>query len=731
MEIIERALLDLTDLIAGGGLTPPQPPPDNSGGSGGGGGGGAPLPTPTPTPFAPNPRLVSPQNITVEAGQTLDVEINLRNIGTHTAFNVLTQASVSSGSPFNVEFLNNSNNVNQIQENRERSMTMRISVDNNASPGTHSISLTHLFRNQGRENLSTTDTINVRIGGISGAPVINLGGFSLQPAGTIAPGDTFTVSANIGNAGGAPATAVQVALVDMSPDRIFFTGDLNQAAFANMPPGHSNRVDFRFTASNAIQSGGHRIAFRVSYRGVDGEALESTFETWVTVIAPEDGAHPNLEIRGITSPTGTVGVGQTGNISFYLYNSGDIEVRNIRVDASPENDQHIVPMTASLQTVNSLAPGEQAPLSFGFSPTDASSTRNYFVRFNVSFEVGRSGDAISFDRFASFNVNNPEREAEGPGRQIPRVIVSAFTVTPQIPRAGQEFDMEITFRNTNPARSVNNIRITLEALEAVQGRGAVFTPAGGSNTVFIDYLAPGGEYTKTLTFFTVLDADPRSYNLAVRFDYQDQDFVEFTANEQLSITVAQVTRLESDQIPIPDFVTVGQNIFFEMRVINSGRVDLTNVRVRLDGPWDGREAEDFIGNLRAQATIMFRGQFTPWEEGNFDGAIVIYGEDTTGAIVEFVHDFNLTVGGGMDWDDGGFGMDWDDGGFGMDWDDGGRFPMDGFNGDGGDGFFANFGENITRPIVWGPIAGVVIVVVIVAVSLVRRKKSRLDFDEES
>ena len=225
-------------------------------------------------------------------------------------------------------------------------------------------------------------------------------------------------------------------------------------------------------------------------------------------------------------------------------------------------------------------------------------------------------------------------------------------------------------------------------------------------------------------------ADPRSYTLQVIFDYQDAELRTHTATELLSIPVAQTTRLEAIWMrDIPSFVNAGDMIFFELRATNTGRVDLINVRVRTEGPWDMSEAGMFIGPLRAQSAMTFNGRFIPFEPGDFEGAVIIYGEDATGAIVEYVHNFTLSVSEG-------FGGDFmGDDFMGGDWDDAWRDPWDedmwndGYD-EGGEGFFAGLWENLQRPIVFGPIAALVGIAVITAVVLVRRKRMRLDFDED-
>ena len=687
-------------------------------------------PSATPAPvFAPNPRLLNPQNITLEPGETQDVVITLRNIGTHTAFNLLTQAS-SSG-PFTVEFLNGSNNVNSLTEGRNTNMALRISVDEDAEPGSHTIQLAHSFRNQSRENATGQDTLTLRIGGAAaGAPSVRMGSFNTG-GGRIEPGQTFFVSATIQNTGAAAARDVQVSLPNLSADTIFFTGDLNQASFDTMAGGYSGTLNFTFQTSSRIDTGTYEIQFRVTYRDANNNAQEAqTFSTFVNVYSSAD-TLANLEIRNMEAPTARLNVNQQGTINFYVYNTGETEARNIRVVATPEVAGHVVPVvTASTQVIPVLAPGASHRLSFSFSPRESAETRSYAIGFEVQFEDH------SFEQFAALNVYNPERADDTEGNiQIPRIIVSAHTIYPRIPLAGQTFDMDITFKNTSATRSVNNIVITMEALEAVRDQGTVFTPHEGSNTMFIAYIPPGGEVTRSMSWFTVPDAAPRSYPVRVSFEYQDQDYREFSFHENLNINVQQIVRLEISDMHIPPTVMPGSSIWLDLQIINSGMVALRNLRVRVEGPFDASEANRFAGNVAAGAFRTYTGSIVPLEEGTLQGQFIVYGEDATGALVEFATDFTVEVGGGFGFDEGGRGeMDMMIGdemfeGGGMIWEGDGRGFYDGrdfgFDEDGGAGILSF----IRRPLVWGPVLAVAVLVIAIVVFIVSRNKNRLDFDD--
>jgi len=142
----------------------------------------------------PRPHVVSPQIILLEPGEVVDIQVAVRNIGNATAYNFLSTATASDDAPFIIEFINNSNRFNNITQNHQRNMTLRITVDADAKPGAADIDLLHRFSNNVGVHSTTTDTIGVRILGEvvpTGTPNIRLTNFQ-NSVSNLEPDQSFT-----------------------------------------------------------------------------------------------------------------------------------------------------------------------------------------------------------------------------------------------------------------------------------------------------------------------------------------------------------------------------------------------------------------------------------------------------------------------------------------------------------------------------------------------------------
>jgi len=590
----------------------------------------------------PNIRLVQPQSL-VLSDEAVYVDIIVRNIGRGQAVNAL--ASATTDGPFTVEFLNNTNNIGQLGENSNHTIRARLAPTGAAAAGTYALNLEFAFRSRDAtvEGLSS-DSISVRIDRQALLPQLSLRDFSSGRE-RIFPGNGFNIVANLTNLGTASAYNVQVSIADgLDAEGIFLSGGINAPFHQVVEAGHISQVEFALTASERISSGTFPVTFEISGRDSVGEEVSDRFTYFVTVLAAAEATGRASLSLSASGPGGIFSPNQQANVSLTVSNNGTVAARNVRIEANVA--EGIVPQSASVQTISILEPGASQQLHFAFSPTAEAASQYHMVGFVVDYSIGVRGaedETESFSQYVGINVYNPEDEEERQQGSRPRMLVSAYSVNPQLPFAGSEFDLYMTFQNASSTRRVYNIKITLQAMEHAERAGAVFTPVGASNTIFIESLGPRETIDKHLRMFTVPNADPRTYNIEVTFDYEDEDFEEFQEVEQISVSVRQITRLEVSNLQIPAQAPVWNPIFLDFNIINSGRVTLANLRVSLEGNFDTSGIDIFVGNMGRGNSASFSGNFTPIIPGEQAGTLTVSGEDETGELVYYRHDFVLYV----------------------------------------------------------------------------------------
>ncbi|MCL1999145.1 MAG: hypothetical protein FWG65_10305 [Turicibacter sp.] len=683
---LHRRIQEMQDLLNAANTAPPTPPPAQ----------------------APNIRLVQPQSVTITPGETLVVDITVRNIGNAVAHNTLVTAVVA-GDYFTIEFLGGSNILGTVAQNANQNVRMQITAAESATAGNYALNVGFAYRTQAGANLSGDDIISVRVDAPVQIAQVMLRDFAINNA-NILPGQNFTISATLANLGLSAAYNIQVVVADgLASDGIFLSGGQNSPFFQELLPSEEHSISFSFTAAQTATSMAYPLYFEVRSNQA-GENVTTQFAFFVTVLAPVGGvprAYLDVDVSG---GGGIFGVGERANITVTVTNSGVLPASNIRIEGAANETDRIVPASASVQMITTLQPGATEILQFAFSPTSAAGSHYHMVGFTVNYHTGVNDEEDSFSQFIGINVYNPEAEENDEevrtGR--PRILVSAYAVDPLIVSAGQEFDLFLTFQNTSSTRMVQNIRVTLAAVEYAENAGAVFTTVGTGNTIFIDQMNPREETQHQLRMFTVPNATPRTYNIEIRFDYEDEDFEPFEEVEQISINVQQVARLEIGNLQIPDVATMFSSAFVDFNIINSGRVPLANLRVMMEGNFDVAGMDIFAGNMGIGNHASFSGDFVPLESGEQEGVLIISGEDQTGSLVEVRHEFVVFVNDGADFsgDDFVWGDD-------IPW-------MDATDGDGAGGIPWNM-------VIIG--AGIVGLAVIVTVVMVRKKRRSQDVFE--
>ena len=626
-----------------------------------------PQPTPRP-PQSPNIRLVGPQSVVLAQGEVRYIDITVRNIGNGIASNALLTASTDG--PFSIEFLNDSNILGHLGQGSTAIVRTRLTFDGIAEARTYFLDLQFAFRSRDGNNETSDDRISVRIDAQANEPRLSLRDFSVSMA-QISPGDSFSISAQLVNLGEGAAYNVQAAIAEELPEGVFLAGNQNAPFFHAVEPGSQNAISFAFQLSNSISSGTFPILFEVIGRDQAGEEISEPFRYFVTVVAPPGGYDRAFISISTSTPGGVIGVNGQMPIYLQVTNTGSLPANRIEITATPTDTEAIVPLSASVQTIPILEPGATEAVQFVFSPTNDAGSHYHMVGFEVTYYTGIKDETDSFAQFVGMNVYNPDEDEDR--RSRPRMLVSSYSVYPMIVSAGNEFDLTLTFQNTSSDQSVHNIKVTLEAVEHEERFGAVFTTVGASNTIFIDSLGPREESEHALRMFTVPNADPRTYNIEIIFEYENSDFEELTESEQISIPVRQVTRLEVNNVNIPPQATMFQPVFVDFNIINSGRVTLGNLRVEMQGNFDTSGMNIWAGNMGRGNNASFSGNFIPEEPGEQHGVLIVSGEDETFELIEVRHEFVIFVDEMPMWDDE---MIWDDDMRG--WDDGMDMPGGGF-----------------------------------------------------
>lgn len=244
--------------------------------------------------------------------------------------------------------------------------------------------------------------------------------------------------------------------------------------------------------------------------------------------------------------------------------------------------------------------------------------------------------------------NNIKGEGKG---SVPRIIVSKYEIDVEEIKAGKSFTLDFTLQNTSSSASVSNIKVVVDSAESSSpngggSSGAIFFPAQGSNSFFIDSIGPKKTASNKIKLMTKQDIEPGVYPVKIRIEYDSNGVAQTPTEENISFPVSQEQRLDITGFTPPMDGMVGMPIPISFQYINKGKAIIYNFSIDIEGAFSLDGGDVYIGNLSAGYNDYFETSIIPNMEGEQKGALVFKYEDSQGNPKEQRTEFMVNVMGG-------------------------------------------------------------------------------------
>lgn len=606
-------------------------------------------------PEIPNLVVTSSNTYTAESGDTVNVRVDLKNTSRYLATNV--SGTLKGGSTGMVYVEGSSyDSIRDLRGGSSSSLSFKVKVDDLAEGGNHELILDVSYYSdpwEGTpEKYSLQSTINIRVKGSTNTPQIVVNRVDIMPSTKVQAGQPIAVGFDLENMGEASANDLKVTLEGLSNEGFTLARGVNYKTVQFLDRGKKTYVYFDLTSSKGLPSGSYELTLKMSYKDSKNQVKEEESTFFITVDSSAGGTS-NLIIENLTSPTGAITQNKEVNISFDIRNQGQMDAKNIIVEATSSDPSGLTPKSVSIIKINSLPPGESKKINFQFLTTRSSETRNYPIEITVNYvdELTPKGETYSINQYVGIFSQAPDEPGEPgePGNQsVPKLIIDDYSFNPTMVKAGENFEMSLSFYNTNNTRAVKNIKIFLTAESGSSAvnqadSGSVFTPVDSSNTFYIDSIAPKGRVEKKITMYTIPDALAKTHEITANFEYEDSNAESYTATEFIGVPVVQQSRLEVGEIGLYPEASVGQPMPVSLEFYNTGKVTLYNLMIKLEGDFDTEGGQYYVGNFESGGSNYFDGMIIPYQEGELTGAVVFTYEDSTGDTQELREEFSLNV----------------------------------------------------------------------------------------
>lgn len=458
---------------------------------------------------------------------------------------------------------------------------------------------------------------------------------------TVKAGSVNEIKVKLRNTGGWGAYDISILPeygdLDNTPFTISYPD--GQGKIFNLPALGEKTITFNVDVTEIALSKTYKVILNMTYFNSDNERFET--KKTIHIKVTNSLATYSYNIDGYKAEPAVIEGGESGVIGATLTNLSSIDMMNVVIELGGLEPEGISVLGSNIIKYNKVEKGAIKDFSFNVFASKKMTTGNYPVKYIISYK-DEAGNEYK-DEYLHYVGVHGDGEVEEEGNSKPKIIVSKYESDPVIVMAGEEFDLNLEFLNTNATKSVHNIKMYLTLMEETSSdsakTGNIFTPVNSSNTFYFDSIGPKGIATKTIRLYTVPDAQPKTYTLTVNFEYEDANGKEYTATELLGINVKQPTEIELGETFIPESMEVGGYINVSFELYNTGNVTVNNLMIKLDGDIDCSTKSVYYGSFESGNTEYYDNGFSVINEGENNVKLIISYDDPSGEHKEEVREY--------------------------------------------------------------------------------------------
>lgn len=394
----------------------------------------------------------------------------------------------------------------------------------------------------------------------------------------------------------------------------------------------SDSVSFSFKVASDAKTGIYPIKFKIEYANLRDENYSN--EQTVYFKVSKEKVKPIITVSNIKTGNEVV-AGNTFPLSFQVSNMGEVEAENVEIRLTGlSSDTFMAVDSNDYQYIGELKSKENILAEFQMYAADTIKKGTNFLTVEINYK-DYSGNALSTEKTIYIqNVKSEEQKEEEDDTLAakPKIIIASYATNPKTITAGNVFNFTFTFKNTSKEKRLRNMKVTLDSKEGC------FIITKGSNTFYIEELAPNASLNKNIELRAKQDLTSNSYAVNIYFDYEDFNGHEYSATEIINIPVTEYSKLVINSV-MPAEGYLGSNCSLSFDYINMGKATVSNLTASVEGDYQSVQPINYIGNLTAGNSDYYDIEITPTKEGTNYGVLVLSFEDSSGGIIEVRKDF--------------------------------------------------------------------------------------------
>lgn len=222
----------------------------------------------------------------------------------------------------------------------------------------------------------------------------------------------------------------------------------------------------------------------------------------------------------------------------------------------------------------------------------------------------------------------------------PKLIITGYETSPKKVMAGQTFTLTIHVQNTSKRTAVKNAKFL------IGNEAGSILPTSGSSSIYVESIPAGNSGDLTIEMKTASDLQQKSYIVAVKGDFEDNQNNSYTYSENLYLPIYQEVKLKvTDATVTPDTIGIDETGTVMFTINNQGKAGVYNVNVSTKS--DAVESEEtYVGNVAAAGSAYASIDVTGVADNSDSGMItvVVSYEDADGKVNTMEEEIPCYVG---------------------------------------------------------------------------------------
>ena len=445
-----------------------------------------------------------------------------------------------------------------------------------------------------------------------GPPLLKIDSFTLTPARE----GRFSLRLTVVNEGESAAESISLSLD--AGGKAFPVAGGNVRTIRELAPSANAEVEYLLSSQGELSA--HPVNITFDFLDENNAARKGSDRIFIT-----SNLEPSLSLTGFSARTGS----KEGEFTLTLnIRNGGLSVADKITVRFTGNQVSPLSKGAVLALAN-IPAGESANLSLLMQTKLESET--YTIPFEVTYRSQTGAEHKTTDTVVvtSDSIGIALKEQAG----LLPVILDRHTLSTNNVSPGSEFTLTLHIANTSN-EPTGIAKITLGEARAGNTGGSVFSTADGRNVFVAESIPANGKIIKEIRLLTDNNAQAMIYSLPLTIEYEDDEGIVSAVNANVAIPVRHEGRFRILTLDVLQSASVGEAVAVSMEFANTGRINLDNVFISLEGDFNKENATFFIPSFGLGTSDFFHATLFPDTEGTLTGMIVITYDDANEVRIE-------------------------------------------------------------------------------------------------